>query len=34
MKSNIKKQSPSKQAPAVQPNQKNGNGIVQKAAGL
>lgn len=34
MKSKIKKMSQSKQAPAVQPNQKNGNGFVQKAAGL
>jgi len=34
MKSKMKKMSQSKQAPAVQPNQKSGNGFIQKAAGL
>jgi hypothetical protein len=34
MKSSSKKQNQNKQAPAVQPNQKSGNGFMQKAAGL
>jgi hypothetical protein len=34
MKNKIKKMTQGKQAPAVQPNQKSGNGFAQKAAGL